>query len=438
MKSSRTAIRNLLVVVVALLVAASCVPPSASKQGEAESTGPLKVGVLVPLTGPLAGPGEDHRDGFLLWLKQHKNRLGGRPVDVIVEDSRGNPDAGIQAAKRLVERRKVDFVVGPLLGNVGLAVGDYMAQVETPLFYAIPSSEVFLRERPETTFLAGGTAAQDAHPMGTYAAKKGYRKVLTICSDYAFGRELCGGFANTFTDAGGTVTKQLWPPLGTADFGPFISQLAGKDYDAIYTGVVGADSIKFVDAYRRFGLDDKTPLLSSLQPMDETLVPAMGENALGLVSSGHWAEGRDSEQTRKFVEAYEKAFKKIPGYYSASGYLAGQWIDAALRASSGKVGSAEEFLDTLADVELGDTIFGPIKLDERRNVVWNVYLREVTKRDDGKTWNTVTETLANTGPTYTYTYDAYVEQPTYSRGYQGADWPRKCSAFAEKCPLGSK
>lgn len=418
-----------------ILVAAGCMPPPADERAEA-SGGPLKVGVLSPLTGPLAGPGEDHRDGFQLWLEQNGEQLGGRPVEVFVEDTRGNPDAGVQAAKRLVERREVDFVVGPVLANVGLAVGDYMAKKNTPMFYAIPSSDVFLRDKPETTFLAGGTAAQDAHPLGTYAAKKGHRKALTICTDYAFGRELCGGFANTFADEGGTITKQLWPPMGTADFGPFVSQMTAGDYDVIFNGLVGADTVKFVDAYRSFRLDEKAPMLSSLQSSDATLIRAMGQRSVGLLSSGHWAEGRDSEITQEFVDAYQKAFNKIPGYYSASGYLAGQWIDAALQARDGKTGDANEFLTALSEVELGETILGPVELDKRGNVVWDVYLRKVEKKDGKRVWNTVVDTLGNTGPTYNYKYEAYLQQPVYDRTYQGTDWPKNCSAFARQCPIG--
>ncbi len=427
--------------VATLAFTSACAPPGSSPDdsgsggGEsAAETGPIKVGVLAPLTGALAGPGKDQRDGFLLYLEQNGNKLGGRDVEVVVEDDQGNPEAGIQAATRLVEREQVDLVVGPLLGNVGLAVGDYMGTTDTTLFYPIPSSETFLRKKPETMFLAGGTAAQDAHPLGGYAAKQGKKKVLTICSDYAFGHELCGGFVNTFTDSGGTVVKQLWPPLGTVDFGPFVSQIAG-DFDVIYSGVVGADSIKFVKAYRDFGLDDKAPLLTSLQPLDESLVPAMGDAALGLQSSGHWVEGRNDPATKEFVQAYETKFQKIPGYYSASGFLAGQWIDGALTRAKGKVGTPKEFVAALGKVDLKETIFGEVSLNESGNVVWPEYLRVVEKRADGKTWNVVVEDLGKASPTWNYDVKAYTSQPTYTRDYQGVDWPKDCKSYTTDCPL---
>jgi branched-chain amino acid transport system substrate-binding protein len=418
----------------AALAIAACAPPGAGSGGSDNATGPLQLGLLTPLTGTVAGPGADMRDGFLLYLEEHGNKLGGRDLNLIIEDSEGNPDTGIQKTRRMVEREGVDLVVGPLLGNVGLAVGDYMSTTGVPLFYPIPASEALLRDKPATLFLAGGTAAQDAHPLGRYAAEQGYKRVLTICSDYTFGHELCGGFVNSFTDHGGEIVTQLWSPLGTADFGPFTAQMSGE-YDAVYSGVVGADSPKFISAYRNFGLDRKAPLLTSLQPMDESLIPAMGKDPLGIVSSGHWVEGREDPVTRDFVTAYEEKFRKIPGYYSASGYLAGQWIDKALAGSDGQVGAPEEFLEALARVDLGETIFGPIELDERGNVIWPEYLRRVAERADGALWNVVERELGPTGPTWNYDVDAYLKQPTYSRDYQGVDWPADCSAFTADCPL---
>jgi branched-chain amino acid transport system substrate-binding protein len=412
-----------------------CAPPGASPDDSGDSTEALKVGLLSPLTGPLAGPGEDMRDGFLLYLQEQDNQLGGREVDLIIEDSEGQPEAGIQKTRRMVTRNGVELVVGPLLGNVGLAVGDYMGTTGKPLFYPIPASEAFLRDKPENLFMAGGTAAQDAHPLGEFVAKEGHEKVLTICSDYSFGHELCGGFVNSFTDNGGKIVKQLWPPLGTADFGPFMSQMTSGQFDAVYSGVVGADSVKFLSSYGNFGLDETAPLFTSLQPMDQSLVPAMGKDALGVVSSGHWAEGRDEAITREFVDAYEEEFGKVPGYYSGSGYLAGQWVDKALTDTGGEVGSAEDFLGAVAQVDLGETIFGPVELDDNGNIVWPEYIRRVEEREDGTLWNVVEKELDPAGPTWNYDFETYLEQPTYTRDYQGADWPKDCSAFAADCPL---
>lgn len=415
-----------------------------TEEGEAEVTEAdepagdgeaLAIGFITPLSGPLAGPGQDMLDGFQLWLDQNDMTMAGRPVELSVEDTAGNPDTGIQVTRRLVQQVGVDLVVGPLLGNVGLAVGDFIATTDTPLFYPIPSSEAFLRDLPETMFVSGGTAAQDSHVIGQHAWDEGYRRVLAVCQDYAFGHELCGGFTNVFTDFGGEIVDTVWAPLGTADYGPFVSQIQGQEFDAVYSGIVGADSIKFVQAWNDFGLAGTAPFIASLQPLDQSLVRAMGEGAAGMVSSGHFAEGRDAPATAEFVTAYEEAFDKIPSYYSASGHLAAQWVDQALTDTGGEIGDTAGFLDAVRAISFDDTAFGPITLDEHGNVLHDVYIREVVQREDGTWWNEVIDTLDGVGPTFHYDYDTYLAQPVYSRDYQGIDWPESCDAFADDCPL---
>lgn len=404
--------------------------PGGAADGE-----PLAIGFIAPLSGPLAGPGQDMLDGFNLWLEQNGTAIGGRPVELSVEDTAGNPDTGIQVTRRLVQQVGVDVVVGPLLGNVGLAVGDFIATTDTPLFYPIPSSEAFLRALPETMFVSGGTAAQDSHVMGQYAFDQGHRRVLAVCQDYAFGHELCGGFTNVFTDLGGEVVETIWAPLGTADYGPFVSQIQGREFDVVYSGIVGADSIKFVQAWNDFGLAGTAPFIASLQPLDQSLVRAMGEGAAGMVSSGHFAEGRDAPATAEFVTDYEEAFDKIPSYYSASGHLAAQWIDQALVDTGGDIADTDSFLEAVRAISFDDSAFGPVSLDEHGNVLHDVYIREVVQRDDGTWWNEVIEKFEGVGPTFHYDYDTYLAQPVYSRDYQGVDWPENCDAFADDCPL---
>lgn len=415
-------------------------PPGTTEDddGDVELAGngeSLSVGFIAPLSGGLAGPGTDLVEGFELYLEQNDNMLGGRPVDLTVEDTQGQPDAGVQVATRLVEQVGVDIVVGPLLGNVGLAIGDYMSSTDVALFYPIPSSDTFLRDLPENMFVSGGTAAQDTHVLGEWAVENGYERVLTICQDYAFGHELCGGFVNTFTDHGGVVVEQLWAPLGTADYGPFVADISSGDFDAVFSGVVGADSVQFVAAYNDFGLKDQFPLLASLQSMDQSLLRAMGENAEGVISSGHFAEGADSPATVAFGKQYEEAYEKIPSYYSASGHLAGQWIDETLASLDGDMPAAAEFLDAARTLSFDDTAFGPITLDEHGNAVKNIYIRNIVDRGDGAFVNVVEETIPDIGPTYYYDYDTYISQPVYSRNYQGDAWPEDCSVISEDCPL---
>lgn len=407
-------------------------PPPADDEADE-----IVVGFITSMTGAVAASGLGQLHGFELYLELHDNSLGGRTVDFHAEDDDGTPDQGVEAARRLVESVEVDFIVGPLLGNVGLAIGDYLEGVDTPQFYTIPASDQFLRGKPDALFMGGGTAAQSSHPLGEYIYNDlGYERAVVFCQDYAYGHELCGGAVNTFADQGGEIVERIYAPLGTADYAPFVTEMQGLDFDVVINALVGADSIVLQRTMDDFGMGD-TPLLGNLNSMDQSIVREVGDSVLGRQSAGPFAEGAQNDATVQFVQAYEEQFGEIPTATAAAGYFAGEWIDAALHELGGSFTTSDEFIDALLSVEIEDSVFGPITIDEHGNIVFReVHLREVQERDDGAIWNVPIATLAeDVGPTYYYDYDAYLAQPPYTPDYVGEDWPTDCDAFVGPCPL---
>ncbi|QYN18460.1 ABC transporter substrate-binding protein [Amycolatopsis sp. DSM 110486] len=398
---------------------ASCAPPAADHTAAQRTTGPLTVGFVDSLSGSLAGAGQDMRDGLTLWLDQNQGRMAGRDVKLLVEDDQGSTETGVQVTKRLVEQAESDLVIGPLAGNVGVALGQYVKTTEVPLVYPIPTSDIFVHKDYPTVFPVTGTAPQFNAPLGRWAMDRGHHRVATICSDYAFGQQVCGGFAGTYRAAGGQLAGQLWPPLGSSDFAPFISQLRQIGADAVFVGLIGADSVKFLKAWNDFGMTGHATLLGSDPSFDQAVLRGVGKQSLGLVSIGHFAEGRESPATRQFTDAYRQKYHKLPSYYSASGYLAADWTARALVANGGKVGDASAFVRTMRTISYPDSVFGPIRVDERGQPVYSVYLREVTPGPDGKPWNTVTSTIPDVGATGGLTYAEYLSHPVLSREYQG-------------------
>jgi branched-chain amino acid transport system substrate-binding protein len=398
---------------------ASCAPSAASNAAAERTSGPLKVGYVDSLSGALAGAGQDMLDGTRLWLEEHQNKMAGREVDLLVEDDQGSTETGVQVTKRLVEQAEADLVIGPLAGNVGVALGRYVTTTEVPLVYPIPTSDIFVHKSYPNVFPVTGTAPQFNAPLGKWAAENGHKRVVTICSDYTFGQEVCGGFASSFTKAGGQLVRQLWPPLGSSDFAPFISQLRQLDVDAVFSGLIGADSVKFLRAWKAFGMTGQATLLGSDPSFDQAVLRGVGTQALGLVSVGHFAEGRQSPPTQQFTEAFRRKFRKLPSYYAASGYLAADWTARALAANGGKVGDATDFVRRMQTISYDDSVFGPIRVDERGQPIYDVYIREVTTGPDGKVWNTVTTTIPDVGATGGMSYEEYLSHPVFSRDYQG-------------------
>ena len=200
---------------------------------------PFKLGLLTVKTGPLAQGGIQMEQGVLTYLKEKNNMMAGRKVEFFSADTGGNPAGTKTKAQELVERDKVDTILGPLAAFELLAITDYIAQAKTPLL-SLAAAEDMTQRRPNPYFLrASATSAQAMHPMADYAAKElKLKRIVTISEDFAFGHEQMGGFQQTFEDNGGKIVKKLWPPLVTPDYTPYLAQIA--DCDGVCQGFAGA------------------------------------------------------------------------------------------------------------------------------------------------------------------------------------------------------
>ena len=439
-------IHRLLAVLVIGVLAVACAPPGgeeevagggASAAPSAEASGApaeqpsvsgdaIKIGFIASTTGTAAASGEDMVRGWDLYWKLNGDEVAGRQVATFHEDDAGDPQIGLNKAQRLVENEQVSLMVGPLFANVGYAIAEYLGEQGVPGFFQVSSADdLTQRARIDGVLRVGGwTSSQTSHPAGQWAYDQGYRRVVTICSDYAFGHEYCGGFVNTFTDAGGEVVEQLWAPLGTQDFGTYMAQIEAADADAVMALQVGGDSVRFVEAWNSFGLKESgPPLIGGETLLDQSLLRNMGDEAEGLISVGKYAEGRDDPVTQEFVEAFDAEYGDLPSYYAAVSYTAAQWTAQALEEVDGEIEDTDAFLEAVRGIEL-DTPGGPMRLDEYDNPDQNVYVREVQRREDGRMWNVPTQTFENVSQFWEYDPQEFLDHPVYSRDYQGNGvWP---------------
>jgi branched-chain amino acid transport system substrate-binding protein len=354
---------------------------------------PLKIGALGPLTGGAAVVGTGEVNGIKLRLKQLDHQIAGRKVELLVEDDAGDPATGLTKAQKLIERDQVEIFLGPLLSHVVLAVMDYVGQKGVPQL-------TFVAQPPEaakypTTFVPSWNAVQIGRIFGDYAAKKlGYKRVVIVSSQYVFGKRVSDGFREGFTAAGGTIVKEVYPPLGTPDFAPFLGGLPATD--AVFSFFPGADAVKYVKARQEFGLD-KAPLLAIASTVEGMLLPAQGEAALGALAIGHYLEDSSIPANREFVEAYTKEYGKPPlGYYPALGYTLVQILEDALKRTGGKSGRAE-LVEAIKRVDVaspqGRFRFDPAK----RFPIIDYYITRVVKKD-GKPTHELVDTLKDVRP----------------------------------------
>ncbi len=383
---------------------------------------PIRIGLMAPLSGVVAAGGREVVEGFNMYWEEHDNTIGGRKVEVIVEDDAGNPDTTLQKARRLVEQRDVDFLFGNLLANTGLAVANYVKDNGVPYFIpVIAADDLTQRQRIRNVIrVAGYTASQMPRPLADWALKQGYKRVATIAQDYAFGHEQCAGFVQVFDEGGGEVVGQLWNPLNTSDFSPYIGQLAGMDLDAVFAMELGADASRFMKQYDDFGLKGEIPLLGAMNFTDQSVIRTSGDECEGIVSSAHFAEGSDNEETRAFVEAYSKKYDKLPSLYGFSHYSGAMWVGQVIESLEGNIDDRDKFIDAVLESELNNSPLGrPVKFDEYGNPVYDIYIREVKKNDDGKYWNVPVETYPEVSQFWDYDPDEYLENPVFSRDFQG-------------------
>ncbi len=405
---------TLVTIVVALLMAGLVLGGGG---GSWAQKGPIKVGLLVPQTGPLAANGKDMINGLELFFEEQNYRLAGREVKLIIEDDEGKPATGLTKARGLVESQGVHILTGPLSAAVGYAVAPYIDSKKVPALYPIVSAEdITQRKRSAYIVRVGWSSAQPSHPFGKWVYDNlRYRKIAMIGYDFAFGWEVAAGFQRTFEEAGGQVVQKLWPPLGTSDYGPYLAQLR-RDVDAIYAVFSGADALRFARQYAEAGLKDRLPLIGGGTFTDEHVLRAMGDEALGIVTALHYSAALATPANKKFSQAYEAKFKRVPSYYSEGTYVAGVALKAALEASGGEIEDAGKFLAALRKVDLADAPRGPIRLDQYDNPIENIYVRKV-ERVGGRLQNTVIHTFPNVSQFWIYKPEEYLKNPVYSRDY---------------------
>ena len=379
--------------------------------------GPIKVGLLVPQTGPLAANGKDMINGLELFFEQVNYRLAGREIKLIIEDDEGKPATGLTKARGLVEGQGVHLMMGPLSASIGYAVAPYVDSKKVPTIYPIVSAEdITQRKRSPYIVRTGWSSGQPSHPFGKWVYDNlGYRKIAMIAYDFAFGWEVAAGFHRSFEEAGGQVVQKLWPPLGTADYAPYLAQLR-RDVDAIYCVFSGADALRFGKQFAEAGLKARLPLIGGGTFTDEHVLRVQGDEVLGVITALHYSAALATPANQKFAKAYEAKFKQIPSYYSEGTYVAGIALKAALEATGGDIENVEKFLAALRRVDLSDASRGPMKFDDFGNPIQNIYVRKV-ERKDGRLQNTVIHTFPAVSQFWTYKPDEYLKNPVYSRDY---------------------
>ena len=376
--------------------------------------GPVQIGFLCVKTGPLASGGIQMEQGINVFFKQRGNKLAGRPIELHVADTGGNPAQARTKTQELVERLKVSVLIGPLAAFEALAIDDFIRSSQTPILTVAGAEDMTQRKANPWLVRPSSTSAQPSHPLGDYAAKEmKLKRVAVLADDFAFGHENVSGFQRVFEDNGGKVVQKIFTPLNAPDYGTYISQLK-PNLDAVYSGHAGSNAFKFCKQLREYG--NKVQILGSFTQFDESLLQQMGDDVIGSVSGNWYSAVLDNAINKQFVADIQRDYKVDPGVYAAETYLCGEVLEHAAKAIGGKVEDKNALNKALHEAKVPDTLRGPVSFDKYGNVVGNIFMRKVEKKG-GKLVNTVVKTYPDVSQFWTYNVDEFLKNPVYSRDY---------------------
>lgn len=356
----------------------------------------LKVGMILPMSGPFADYGMQILNGARLYIAEHGDKVGGRKINLIVKDDTGvAPEISKRAAQELVVNEKADILAGFGLTPSSFAVAPLSAQAKVPMIIMNAATSVVTEKSPYIVRVSM-TLPQNSAPMATWALKNGIKKVYTVVADFGPGHDAEKQFTKTFTEGGGKIVGAVRTPVKSPDFAPFLQKVKDTRPDAVFLFVpAGEQGVAFLKGYKERGLDkDGIKLISTGDLTDEDVLNAMGDPAIGVVTSFHYSEDHKSPENKSYTQAYHKAHPNVrPNFMSVAGYDGMHLIYSVLKKTNGDA-TGDKFIAAAKGMSW-ESPRGPITIDPKtRDIIQNVYIRKVEKVD-GVLQNVEIDTIPN-------------------------------------------
>jgi branched-chain amino acid transport system substrate-binding protein len=353
----------------------------------------LKVGLMLPYTGTFTALGVAITNGFKLAVEERGGKLGGREIEYFVVDDESNPAKAPENANKLVQRDKVDVVIGTV--HSGVAMG--MAKVirESGTLWINPNAgadEVTGPLCAPNIFRTSFSNWQTTHALGKVLKAKGHKTAVFITWKYAAGEQMMAGFKEGFEKEGGKLVKELYTPFPQVEFQALLTEIASIKPDAVVAFFAGGGAAKFLKDYAAAGLKGKIPLYGSGFLTDGVL-DAVGDAGEGVETTLHYADGLNTKKDNAFRLAYAKTYKLQPDVYAVQGYDAGQLLAAGLDAVKGNIGNKAAMIKAMEGAKI-DSPRGPWTLSKAHNPVQDMYLRKVVGKENkvqGVAWKALAD-----------------------------------------------
>jgi len=347
----------------------------------AQATGPIKVGLMLPYSGTYASLGNMIESGFKLYVQEQGGKLGGREIQYFKVDDESEPSKATDNVNKLIKRDQVDVLVGTVHSGVALAMSKVARDNNTLLI--IPNAGADEITGPlcaANVFRVSFTNSQPGLAMGQVMAEQKKKTAVTITWKYAAGEESTGGFKEAFEKGGGKVVKELTLPFPQVEFQPLLTEIASLKPDVVYAFFAGGGAVKFVKDYAAAGLNKTIPLVGPGFLTDGTL-EAQGESAQGMLTTLHYGDGVNNPKNTAFRAAYVKAYKVEPDVYAVQGYDAAQLLIAGANAVKGDLSKRADLVKAMESAKL-DSPRGSLALTKAHAPIHDMYLRKVEGKEN--------------------------------------------------------
>ena len=342
---------------------------------------PIKIGFISTFSGPSGQLGQELLDGFKLGLKSTGGMLGGRPVEIIQGDDQAKPDVGRQLADKMIESDHVQIITGINFSNVMLAVAKPVLDSGAFVFSINAGPSQYAGKQCHPHYF-NESFQNDTLPeaMGIYLRENNVKRVYLLAPNYPAGKDFLAGFKRTFK---GDIAGEVYTAFGQLDYAAEIAQLRAAKPDAVFFFYPGGMGINFVKQYAQAGLKDQIRLYGPSFSLDQTVLPGMGDAAIGAFASAFWTEDFDNAASKTFVVDFQAAYGRIPASYAANAYDGARMLDAALKSIGGKIEDKAAFQKALESVTF-DSVRGHFKFNSNHHPIQDSYLSEIVTDAKGK------------------------------------------------------
>lgn len=358
-------------------------------------SGKIRVGLMLPYTGTYAQLGVAIENGFRMAIDEKGGKLGGREIEWFKVDDESEPSKGVENANKLVQRDKVDVIVGTV--HSGVQMGIQKVARESGVLSIIPNAGVLAATRSlcaPNVFRTSFTNSQPTLALGKPMYDRGVRKAVWITHTYSAGAEAFEGFRESFTKAGGTIVKELGLPFPQVEFQALLTEIASLKPDAVACFFAGGAAAKFIRDYAAAGLKGKIPLYGS-GFLTEGVLAAAGPAAEGIITTMHYSDSLDTPRNKQFRLAYAKTFRLQPDVYAVQGYDAGQLLVLGAAAAKGDLKNTQPLYKAMESAVI-DSPRGKWTMSKSHNPIQDMYLR-VVENGENKVIGIAAKALADSG-----------------------------------------